>query len=134
MIEEEAFEETRLKELVIRRSLQYIGGRMCPSTTALLLTRESRIPKFEKWKAAFMINRNEVMGTRKRHEGEDEEDGKEGECGKDEEDGKDGEGGKDEEDGENKEDGKDKGDRRDREGRKDGKVGKPKSSKCCALL
>jgi hypothetical protein len=62
VIEEEAFEHTQLKKLVILGSLQYIGVRMCPSKTELLLTRESKITKFEKWKASFMINRNEVMG------------------------------------------------------------------------
>jgi hypothetical protein len=60
VIEEEAFDDTQLKSLVIPGSLQYIGARMCPSTTELLLTRESSISMFEKWKASFMVNRNEV--------------------------------------------------------------------------
>jgi hypothetical protein len=71
VIEEEAFEQTQLKKLVIQGSLQYIGPQMCPSKTKLLLTKESKIPKFEEWKASFMVNRNEVMGTRTGHEIED---------------------------------------------------------------
>jgi hypothetical protein len=71
VIEEEAFEHTGLERLEIPGSLQYIGARMCPARTELLLTRESRIPKFEKWKASFMLNRNEVMGTRSAHEMEE---------------------------------------------------------------
>jgi hypothetical protein len=66
VIEKEAFESTQLKKLVIPGSLQYIGARMCPSTTELLLTKESSIPKFEKWKASLMANRWYVMGTRRR--------------------------------------------------------------------
>jgi hypothetical protein len=81
MIEEEAFEGTRLKKLEIPRSLQYIGARICPATTELLLTRASTIPMFEEWKALFVLNRNHVMGTRTGHEmeeGEEEEGEKEG--------------------------------------------------------
>jgi hypothetical protein len=48
VIEEEAFERTQLYTLVIPGSLQYIGARICPSTTKLLLTRESRIPNFQR--------------------------------------------------------------------------------------
>jgi hypothetical protein len=53
---------------------------MCPSTTELLLKKESMIPEFEKWKGLFMFNRNEVMGIRTGHEmeEEDEQDGKDG--------------------------------------------------------
>jgi hypothetical protein len=83
VIEEEAFEDTDVKKLIIPGSLEYIGARMCPSTTELLLTKESSIRKFEKWRASFMVSRNEVMGTRPGHEMEDEDD-------EDEEDRKDG--------------------------------------------
>jgi hypothetical protein len=79
VIEEEAFEDTQLKKLVIPGSLHYIGARMCPSTTELLLTRESMIPKFETWKTSFLLNRNHVMVTRTGHEMEDGEDGEDGE-------------------------------------------------------
>jgi hypothetical protein len=104
VIEEEAFEGTHLKKLVIPGSLQYIGGRICPSTTELLLTSESKLSMFEEWKASFLVNRNEVMGTRTGHEMEDGEDLKEGE---------------------DRTDGKDRKDRKDKGA---------KSSKCCALL
>jgi hypothetical protein len=73
VIEEKAFEGTHLEKLVIPGSLQYIGCRICPSTTELLLTSESRLPMFEKWKASFLVNRNEVMGTRTGHEMEEHE-------------------------------------------------------------
>jgi hypothetical protein len=66
VIENEAFGVPQLEKLVILGSLQYIGARMCPSTTELLLTRESRIPMFEEWRASCMGNRNEVMGGRQR--------------------------------------------------------------------
>jgi hypothetical protein len=79
VIEEEAFERTQLKILVIPGSLQYIGARMCPATTELLLTRESMISKFETWKALFVANRNHVMGRRTGHEMEEEEDRGKGE-------------------------------------------------------
>jgi hypothetical protein len=85
VIEEEAFENTQLEKLVIPGSLQYIGARICPSRTELLLTRESKISKFEKWKALFMVNRNEVMGTRTGDEMEDGvnwQDGNDGKGGK----------------------------------------------------
>jgi hypothetical protein len=82
VIEQGAFQDTKLKKLVIPGSLQYIGARMCPETTELLLTTESMTPKFEKWKASFMANRWYGMGTRTGHEMEDgekkeEEDGEE---------------------------------------------------------
>jgi hypothetical protein len=64
VIEEEAFESTKLKKLVIPGSLQYIGAPMCPARTEVLLTSESIIPKFEEWKASFVLNRNCVMGRR----------------------------------------------------------------------
>jgi hypothetical protein len=73
VIEEESFEKTKLKRLIIPGSLQYIRPRICPTTTDLLLTRESMIPKFETWKALFLLNRNQVMGTRTGHEMEDDE-------------------------------------------------------------
>jgi hypothetical protein len=73
VIEEEAFEYTRLTKLEIPGSLQYIGARICRRTTKLLLTRESRIPKFETWKASFLLDRNHVMDTRTGHEMEDGE-------------------------------------------------------------
>jgi hypothetical protein len=92
VIAEEAFEATRLKQLVIPGSLQYIGARVCHGTTEVLLTKDSRIPKIERWKASFMINRNEVMGTLTGNEIEDEKDEEEtagqgehdGKAGKDE--------------------------------------------------
>jgi predicted metal-binding protein len=62
VIAEEAFEATVLNQLVIPGSLQYIEARMCPETTELLLTSESKIAKFERWKALFLVNRTEVMG------------------------------------------------------------------------
>jgi hypothetical protein len=62
VIEEEAFESTKLKKLMIPGSLQYIGARMCPSKTELLLMIESKTSKFETWKRSFMQNRSEVMG------------------------------------------------------------------------
>jgi hypothetical protein len=85
VIEEEAFAYTQLKKLEISGSLQYIAARMCPATTELLLTTKSRIPKFERWKVLFLLNRNEMMGTRTGYEMED------GENGEDREDGEDGE-------------------------------------------
>jgi hypothetical protein len=111
VIEEEAFEETKLKKLVIPGSLQYIGARMCPRTTELLLTRDPRIPKFQKWKASFMLNQNVVMGILTGHEVKEEygEDGKAREEGKSEKEGK---------------------------ARKQGKTGQnsgAQSSKCCIL-
>jgi hypothetical protein len=61
---------------VIPGSLQYIGARICPSRTELLLTKEARVRKFEEWRVSFMLNRNVVMGTRTGHEMDDgEEDG-----------------------------------------------------------
>jgi hypothetical protein len=98
VIEREAFENTQLNELVIPRSLQYIGARICPATTDLLLTRESMIPMFEEWKTLFLRNRNHVMGKRTGHEMENEEEGEEGEDEEDEEEGEDGEDGGDEKD------------------------------------
>jgi hypothetical protein len=62
VIEKEAFEHPWLKKLEIPGSLQYIGARMCPATTELLLTRESKIPMFENWKMLFLMNRNHEMG------------------------------------------------------------------------
>jgi hypothetical protein len=79
MIEKGAFEDTHLKKLMIRGSLQYIGCRMCPSTMKLLLTKKPKRPKLDEWKASFIVNRNEVMGIRTGHEMEDGEDGEEGE-------------------------------------------------------
>jgi hypothetical protein len=73
VVAEEAFEHTALRQLVIPGSLQYIGARMCPKTTELLLTSESEIPKFKRWKALFLVNRAEVMGTLRRHEMDEEE-------------------------------------------------------------
>jgi hypothetical protein len=73
VIEEAAFANTQLKKLVIPGSLEYIGARMCPATTELLLTRESMIPKFETWKASFLLNRDHVMGARTEQEMEDGE-------------------------------------------------------------
>jgi hypothetical protein len=67
-IEQEAFECTQLKRLEIPGSLQYIGVRVCPTTTELLLTKESMMPKFETWKASFLLNRNYVMGKRTGYE------------------------------------------------------------------
>jgi hypothetical protein len=78
VIEEEAFEHTHLNKMEIPGSLQYIGARMCPATTELLLTKESMIPKFETWKVLFVMNRNHVMGTRTGHEIEDGEEEEEG--------------------------------------------------------
>jgi hypothetical protein len=77
MIEEEAFENTQLKKLVILGSLEYIGARMCPVTTKLLLTSESMIRMFEEWERLFLQNRNHVMGKRIRYEMEEEEEDKE---------------------------------------------------------
>jgi hypothetical protein len=77
VIEEEAFEDTQLEKLEIPGSLQYIGARMCPATTELLLTTKSRNGMFTKRKRLFMVNRNHVMGRRTGHELED---GEEGEC------------------------------------------------------
>jgi hypothetical protein len=87
VIEEEAFEHTQLKKLGIPGTLQYIGARICPATTELLLTRESMMRKFETWKALFLLNRNDVMGIRTGHEMEDAEEGEEGEDRKDREEG-----------------------------------------------
>jgi hypothetical protein len=108
VIEEEAFDDTQLKRWVIPGSLQYIGARMCPSTTELLLTRESSISMFEKWKASFMVNRNEVMGTRTGHEIEegDREGGKDGQDRKHGKGGQDRKHGKDEQDRKHGEDGR----------------------------
>jgi hypothetical protein len=93
VIAEEAFEDTDLKKLMIPGSLQYIGSRICPSTTELMLTSESRIPKFEQWKASFLVNRHQVMGLRTGHEMEEaREDGHDvgdRKDGQDEKDGKD---------------------------------------------
>jgi hypothetical protein len=77
VIEEEVFGGTQLKKLEIPGSLQYIGARICPATTELLLTTDSRNPMFKKWKASFVANRNHVMGKRTRDEMGD---GEEGEC------------------------------------------------------
>jgi hypothetical protein len=112
VIEEGAFEDTRLEKLEIPGSLQYIGARMCPARTELWLTSESRISKFETWKASFLLNRDYVMGTRTGHEMEDEEEGEERENG---ETGEDGQKGEDEEEGADEEE------------------GGAKSSKCSAL-
>jgi hypothetical protein len=38
----------------------------------LVLTEESKIPMFVKWKEGFVIDRNKVMGTRTRHEMEED--------------------------------------------------------------
>jgi hypothetical protein len=71
VIEEESFEKTKLKKLVILGSLQYIGARICPATTDLLLTRGAMMPIFEEWRASFVLNRDDVMGARTGHEMED---------------------------------------------------------------
>jgi hypothetical protein len=85
VIEEEAFENTLLKNLEIPGSLQYIGARICPATTELLLTRSSAMmPMFQEWKALFVVNRNEVMGRRTGDEMEDGDEGEDGEEGESE--------------------------------------------------
>jgi hypothetical protein len=87
VIEEEAFEKTQLTKLVIPGSLQYIGARICPATTELLLTSSSTIPMFEEWRALFVLNRDHVMGTRTGHEMEEGEEGENSEEGEDEKEG-----------------------------------------------
>jgi type II secretory pathway component HofQ len=82
---------------------------MCPARTELLLTSESKISKFETWKASFLLNRDYVMGTRTGHEmedGEEREEREDGETGEDTQKGEEGE---------------------------DGEEGGAKSSKCSAL-
>jgi hypothetical protein len=72
VIEEEAFEDTQLNKLELPGSLEYIGARMCPARTELLLTKQSANRRLQKWKAEFLQNRYHVLGTRKRKEGESE--------------------------------------------------------------
>jgi hypothetical protein len=72
VIEEEAFENTQLNQLELPGSLEYIGARMCPARTELLLTKDSANRRFKKWKVSFLQNRNHVMGTRRRNEDESE--------------------------------------------------------------
>jgi hypothetical protein len=54
--------------LEIPGGLQFIGAQMCLTTTELLLTKESRNPKFEIWKTSFLCKRDNVMGKRTGHE------------------------------------------------------------------
>jgi hypothetical protein len=72
VIEEEAFEDMQLNKLEIPGSLEYIGARMCPARTELLLTKKSTNQRFETWKVSFLENRDHVMGTRRRKEDESE--------------------------------------------------------------
>jgi hypothetical protein len=75
VIEEEAFERTQLKQLIIPASLHYIGARMCLATTELLLPRGAQMRMFEEWRASFALNRNKVMGRRTFRELKDEGNG-----------------------------------------------------------
>jgi hypothetical protein len=88
VLEEEAFERTNLSAFEIRGSLQYIGARICPGATRLLLPKESTKRMFGEWMALFVHNRDVVMGTRPgceladgtdREHGDKEKDGQEDE-------------------------------------------------------
>jgi hypothetical protein len=72
VIDEEAFEDTQLNELMISWTLQYIGSLICLSKMELLLTRESRMRKFEEWKTLFVVSGNEMMGKLTAHEMEED--------------------------------------------------------------
>jgi hypothetical protein len=75
VIEEAAFEGTQLKQLMIPGSLQYIGARICPATTKLLLPRGAKKGMFEEWRALLRPNRDKVMVRRTFRELEDEGNG-----------------------------------------------------------
>jgi hypothetical protein len=68
VIEGESFEKTKLKKLVIPASLQYVGARICPATTELLLTGGAKMPMFKEWKVSFVHKEDHVMGIQTRNQ------------------------------------------------------------------
>jgi hypothetical protein len=66
VVEEEAFENSALGRFLVLPSLVFIGARVIPQTTQIVLAKGDKMPIYQEWRRLYTTSRDHVHGTRPR--------------------------------------------------------------------